>query len=169
VRGKVGIYGRSIGGITACHLAAKYSDLVDALICDRTLSELQSVCEQKLKGRATTKFFELYTNGWHCYNPSNFIKANTQFKILMCDPLDDTVDLFTSLQAGIARELATNKYDSPEWRKFHESLVYICEYEDRLYKKLTPDQKFSLEQEMIDALKKAEQDLNLDHLETRTS
>jgi len=45
VRGNIGIYGRSIGGITACHLAARYSDLVRVLICDRTLSELQSVCE----------------------------------------------------------------------------------------------------------------------------
>ena len=28
VRGKIGVYGRSIGGITACHLAQKYQDLV---------------------------------------------------------------------------------------------------------------------------------------------
>lgn len=40
IRGKIGVYGRSIGGITACHLAAKYSALVEVLICDRTLSEL---------------------------------------------------------------------------------------------------------------------------------
>jgi predicted acyl esterase len=26
LNGKVGLYGRSIGGITACHLAAKFSD-----------------------------------------------------------------------------------------------------------------------------------------------
>ena len=24
IKGKIGVYGRSIGGITACHLAAKY-------------------------------------------------------------------------------------------------------------------------------------------------
>jgi len=40
LKGKIGIYGRSIGGITACHLAHTYSNLVEVLICDRTLSEL---------------------------------------------------------------------------------------------------------------------------------
>ena len=40
LKGKIGVYGRSIGGITACHLASKYADLVEVLIVDRTLSEL---------------------------------------------------------------------------------------------------------------------------------
>jgi pimeloyl-ACP methyl ester carboxylesterase len=40
IKGKIGVYGRSIGGIAACHLAAKYNDLVEVLIVDRTLSEL---------------------------------------------------------------------------------------------------------------------------------
>jgi pimeloyl-ACP methyl ester carboxylesterase len=66
LKGKVGVYGRSIGGITACHLAQKYNDLVEVLICDRTLSELQGVAEQKLRGKATTWFFDLYTRGWKC-------------------------------------------------------------------------------------------------------
>jgi len=45
ITGKIGVYGRSIGGITACHLASKYNDLVEVLICDRTLSELKGVAE----------------------------------------------------------------------------------------------------------------------------
>jgi pimeloyl-ACP methyl ester carboxylesterase len=40
IKGKIGVYGRSIGGITATHLAGKYSDLVELLVCDRTLTEL---------------------------------------------------------------------------------------------------------------------------------
>lgn len=40
LQGKVGVYGRSIGGITACHLANKYKDLVEILIIDRSLNEL---------------------------------------------------------------------------------------------------------------------------------
>ena len=106
IKGKIGVYGRSIGGITACHLASKYSDLVELLICDRTLSELQSVCEQKLKGQATTTFFDLYTNGWKCFNAPNFAGIRTQFKILMCDPRDDTIDQFSSLMSGVACQLA---------------------------------------------------------------
>jgi pimeloyl-ACP methyl ester carboxylesterase len=40
LKGKIGIYGRSIGGITATHLAAQYNDLVEVLIIDRSLNEL---------------------------------------------------------------------------------------------------------------------------------
>lgn len=40
IKGKIGVYGRSIGGIAACHLAAKYNDLVEVLVVDRTLDEL---------------------------------------------------------------------------------------------------------------------------------
>ena len=40
VKGKVGVYGRSIGGIAACHLAAKYPDLIQTLIIDRSFDEL---------------------------------------------------------------------------------------------------------------------------------
>ena len=40
VKGKIGVYGRSIGGLTACHLANKYNNLVKALIVDRSFYEL---------------------------------------------------------------------------------------------------------------------------------
>jgi pimeloyl-ACP methyl ester carboxylesterase len=39
------VFGRSIGGITASHLAAKYNDLVELLVIDRSLDELLSVVE----------------------------------------------------------------------------------------------------------------------------
>ena len=102
LEGKIGIYGRSIGGITACHLAKKYNDICEVLICDRTLSELQGVAEQKLRGRATTWFFDLYTRGWKCKNPENYVTATKSFKVIACDPMDDTVDQFVSLMAGVA-------------------------------------------------------------------
>ena len=55
-----------------------------------------------MRGRATTKFFDLYTNGWKCLNAINYTKANKAFKIVTCDPLDDTIDVFNGLMAGIA-------------------------------------------------------------------
>jgi hypothetical protein len=45
VKGKIGVFGRSIGGITACHLAGKYTDLVELLVIDRSLDELLGVVE----------------------------------------------------------------------------------------------------------------------------
>jgi hypothetical protein len=50
LKGKMGVYGRSIGGIAACHLAGKYADFVKVLIVDRSLSELTEVTESKLRG-----------------------------------------------------------------------------------------------------------------------
>lgn len=64
IKGKIGVYGRSIGGIAACHLAAKYNDLIEVLVVDRTLDELQGVAAHRLKGKATTTMFNLYMNGW---------------------------------------------------------------------------------------------------------
>jgi pimeloyl-ACP methyl ester carboxylesterase len=41
LQGKIGVYGRSIGGIPACHLASKYKNIVVALMIDRSLNELK--------------------------------------------------------------------------------------------------------------------------------
>jgi len=40
LKGRIGVYGRSIGGITATHLAGQYPELVEVLIIDRSLREL---------------------------------------------------------------------------------------------------------------------------------
>lgn len=161
IKGKVGVYGRSIGGITACHLASKFSDLVEVLIVDRTLSELQGVAEHKLKGRATTYFFDLYTNGWKCQNALNFTKANNTYKIVMCDPLDDTIDQFNGLMAGAACQQSKGNYDTEEYKLFYESLLYVCDYEERLFKKLDESARDRLEYEMVPAVKRVEEQFSL--------
>lgn len=70
------------------------------------------MAENRLKGRATTCFFNLYTNGWKCQNALNYTKANKCYKIIMCDPLDDTIDMFNGLMAGAAREQSRINYDT---------------------------------------------------------
>jgi pimeloyl-ACP methyl ester carboxylesterase len=57
LQGKIGVYGRSIGGITACHLAGKYNDLVEILIIDRSLNELQDWVATKAKGKITITLY----------------------------------------------------------------------------------------------------------------
>lgn len=57
LKGKIGVYGRSIGGITACHLAAQYNDLIELLIVDRSMSELTGIVSDRLKGVLPLKFF----------------------------------------------------------------------------------------------------------------
>ena len=77
----------------------------------------------------------------------------------MCDPMDDTVDVFQSLQAGIATQLSLQNYDTEDFRLFHESLLYVCEYEDRIFKSLTAEDKWSLEKRMMATLDQVENDL----------
>jgi pimeloyl-ACP methyl ester carboxylesterase len=40
LRGKIGVYGRSLGGIASTHLAYTYPKLIYALIVDRTFGDL---------------------------------------------------------------------------------------------------------------------------------
>lgn len=57
IRGKIGVYGRSIGGIASTHLASKFSNFIDALIVDRTFNELDELCIRRLSGRFTNNIF----------------------------------------------------------------------------------------------------------------
>ena len=92
VKGKIGVYGRSIGGLTACHLANKYNPLVQSLIVDRSFYELSCVPEGKIKGDLTSRLFDLLSWKWRTRNHSNFVTTKNCYKIITCDPMDDTVD-----------------------------------------------------------------------------
>jgi pimeloyl-ACP methyl ester carboxylesterase len=37
---KIGVYGRSLGGIATCHLANNFPEKISAMIVDRSFSEL---------------------------------------------------------------------------------------------------------------------------------
>jgi len=64
LKGKIGVYGRSIGGLTACHLANKYPDLVEAMIIDRSFKDLIDVAESKCHGYQTKLIFKTFTCTW---------------------------------------------------------------------------------------------------------
>ena len=40
LEGKIGVYGRSLGGVVASHLSATYPDIIKFLFCDRTFGNL---------------------------------------------------------------------------------------------------------------------------------
>ena len=137
VRGKIGVYGRSIGGLTACHLANKYGDLVKMLIVDRSFYELSSVPEGKVKGKMTTRIFDLISWKWRTRNHSNFVTAPKCYKIITCDPLDDTVDLFGNLSTGVANQLTKVNYETKQYKQFYKTLLFIFEFENVLYEQLS--------------------------------
>ncbi len=77
--------------------------------------------------------FDLYTNGWKCENAPNFLNASNCFKIITCDPMDDTIDQFNCLVAGVARQHAQVNYNTDEYKLFYDSLIYIVQIEEKFY------------------------------------
>jgi len=57
LRGKIGIYGRSLGGIATTHLC-KYTDMV---IVDRSLSNFEDVIDSKFMGKSGVCLYKLGT------------------------------------------------------------------------------------------------------------
>jgi pimeloyl-ACP methyl ester carboxylesterase len=92
IKGKIGVYGRSIGGLAACHLANMYKELVEVMIIDRSFKDLIDVAESKCHGWQTKLIFKMFTCTWKCHNATNYVNAENCYKIITCDPLDDTVD-----------------------------------------------------------------------------
>lgn len=102
VKGKVGVYGRSLGGIAATHLT-KY---VDMIICDRTFGNLHSVAETKFYGRIATTLFNL-TAGWRTTNDVDLTTREREnkfglqyqncYKVVTCDKNDEIIDVNSSL------------------------------------------------------------------------
>ena len=43
VRGKIGVYGRSIGGIAASHLVSKFPNLIHVFVGDRTMAKMSDI------------------------------------------------------------------------------------------------------------------------------
>ena len=114
--------------MTACHLAQKYSDTVELLLIDRSMDELFGIADQKLRSTSLTSTFGQFTRDWECKNSVNFLKSKC-FKIITCDPLDDTVGLPVSTMAGVAQNFASHKYTGIEYRKWFESLKFVIDLE----------------------------------------
>ena len=58
LKGKIGVYGRSLGGIASTHLANKYPDIIQALIVDRTFCDLEKLSTKRLTGAYTACLFK---------------------------------------------------------------------------------------------------------------
>ena len=64
LRGKVGVYGRSMGGIATCHL----SSMVDMVIMDRTFATLEKVIDKKFFGVPAVSLYSTAAVGWDSNN-----------------------------------------------------------------------------------------------------
>lgn len=71
VRGKIGVYGRSLGGIATTHLT-KY---VDMLIVDRSFGNLHEVARTKFFGQVSVDLFKYATGGWRASSDKDILNT----------------------------------------------------------------------------------------------
>ena len=61
VKGKIGCFGRSLGGTMATHLAFNYPQFIDFLFVDRSLGNLGVMCEKMLVGKWKQSLFNWFS------------------------------------------------------------------------------------------------------------
>ena len=157
--GKLGVYGRSIGGITATHLAQKYPDLIEVMIIDRSFKDLIDVVESKCHGWQTRSIFKAFTCTWKCFNAHNYVNASKCYKIITCDPLDDTVCQYSNIMSGVATVCSKIDYSAREYIQFYNSLLYIYNYERTLYYQLTQNEMDNLFNKLMVSMTEIENEI----------
>ena len=143
IKGKIGVYGRSLGGIAACHLACRFPQIIQAMVVDRTFCEMDQLSARRLHGYCTKALFKMISCNWKVTNDCNFVDAKC-YKILTCDPNDDVVDNYSSLEVGVAKRLARHQYNQHRWKHFYESLCLVFDLEDYFFHKMSADQKLDV-------------------------
>lgn len=112
--GKIGVYGRSLGGVATTHLA----DKVDFIFADRTFSNFEVLPNRKFFSKISKLLFRLCSGGWVLNNDLNLIHKGTLshdgkpicYKVIMTEKADEVVEVHSSLMAGAAREVLGRKY-----------------------------------------------------------
>ena len=74
IKGKIGVYGRSLGGIPSSYISPK----VDMVIIDRTFSSLDSLAYWKFHGTLARIILKMGTCGWTVSNDFNFLQPTEQ-------------------------------------------------------------------------------------------
>ena len=70
LKGMVGVYGRSLGGIPASHLARR----VQMAIVDRSFGSLEAVAQWKYKSKFARYLLRLGSCGWQIQNDFNLVR-----------------------------------------------------------------------------------------------
>lgn len=110
VRGKIGVYGRSLGCIPAAHI----SKHVDMIIADRGFCDLWTLADKKFYSDVSIPLIKYGTGGWQAQNAFNILKTPNKkdgcYKVVMCDKSDEIIDLHCSLMVGVASEFCRIQY-----------------------------------------------------------
>ena len=69
------MYGRSLGGVVATHVASHFPDHIKFLFADRTFGNLKDVSVRKFVGSGTSLLFDLISFKWETDSDINFINV----------------------------------------------------------------------------------------------
>ncbi|KAL4466866.1 hypothetical protein ABPG74_010463 [Tetrahymena malaccensis] len=103
--GLLGSHGQSLGGMVACHIAAKKN--LDFLCADRTFS-----CVSDIAYYSMPSFFKQIVRlltSYDVWSPINYYKANC-YKILAYDPKDNIIIYMSSLKNGVSKQIAQSMF-----------------------------------------------------------
>lgn len=131
---QVAVHGRSIGGIAACRIANKNSDIVKVLVADRTFSTLAKAAKYTF-GDWAAKGLSLSAT-W-ADNVSNYLNTKC-YKVMLCDPKDATIPDQAALRTAVAQKVLEQvpsterlSYEgldrTAEAWSFFEVLLSICD------------------------------------------
>lgn len=107
LKGKIGVYGRSLGGIPSSHLSSK----VQMAIVDRSFSSFDAMAKYRFFSKAASYFFWVGSLGWQVQSDESFLKPSsdpgspTTYKVVMQDKLDQVVCLHACLMLGVANHI----------------------------------------------------------------
>ena len=77
IKGKIGVYGRSMGGVVATHLAATFPKIICFLLADRTFGNLKTVSKRQFIGKASKVLFRMMTLDWETNNDINYYNVTS--------------------------------------------------------------------------------------------
>lgn len=108
LKGKFGVYGRSLGGVVTTHLA----DQVDFIFADRTFSNFDVLANRKFFSSVAEYLFKLSSGGWVINNDSNCLHKGVKncYKVMLIDKADEVIEVHSSLMTGVAREALGRKH-----------------------------------------------------------
>jgi hypothetical protein len=79
ITGKVGVFGRSLGGIPSSHLSSK----VDLAVIDRTFGSLDAIAKYRFFSRISSFLFKVGSFGWQVQSDESYLKASNCYKVIM--------------------------------------------------------------------------------------
>ena len=104
VKGSIGVYGRSIGGIAASHLVAKFPNITKVFVGDRTLGTFEDCAKTRFPSTNKVLIFaDLISCRWRANNVDGFLENKNCYKIHCLDVDDDIIGTFAAHSTAVAR------------------------------------------------------------------